>query len=177
MQLQFSRTKFLLRTRHPWRRLHKPHPSICPHELDQLLFALNNDTEKPKMHLPYLVLALFAGLSAAQFQFFEQMFGGQQQHHQGHQHQEKQNVASDSEWYQRTYDGGTSSPSPPLLCWLTDIASRSQPIAATISAHPPSHVSTSRTTAPAPTQIRKTKSSWVKGAQFVHPRVDSIRTR
>ena len=62
------------------------------------------------MHLLYLCLALFAGLSTAQFQFFEQMFGGQQQGHPGHhgqqQQQEKANAPSDSEWYQRTYDSG-----------------------------------------------------------------------
>lgn len=60
----------------------------------------------PIMQPLYLCLLLFAGLSAAQFQFFEQMFGGQQggHPHHGQQQQEKQNVASDSEWYQRTYD-------------------------------------------------------------------------
>ena len=56
-----------------------------------------------------LILCLYAlsyfTLASAQFQFFEQMFqqGGQQQ-----QQQEKQNVASDSEWYQQTYDSGMS---------------------------------------------------------------------
>ena len=50
-----------------------------------------------------------ASLSLAQFQFFEQMFnqGGQQQRQQQDQ---PQNVASDSEWYQRTYEGGMSCP-------------------------------------------------------------------
>lgn len=40
---------------------------------------------------------------SAQFQFFEQVFnqGGQQQ-----QQQRQQNVASDSVWYQKTYEGG-----------------------------------------------------------------------
>ena len=41
--------------------------------------------------------------ASAQFQMFEHLFnqGGQQQ-----QQQRQQNVASDSDWYQRTYDGG-----------------------------------------------------------------------
>ena len=63
--------------------------------------------ERFTMHILPLLLLCFAGLSAAQFQFFEQMFsGGGHQHHGQQQQQEKQNVASDSEWYQRTYDGG-----------------------------------------------------------------------
>jgi hypothetical protein len=51
-------------------------------------------------------LLLFIAGAQAQFQFFEHMFGGgqQQEHHQ----QEQQDVASDSSWYQRTWDGGMS---------------------------------------------------------------------
>ena len=50
-----------------------------------------------------LLTCLFLGLAHAQFQFFEQMFqgGGQPQ-----QHQQPQNVASDSQWYQQTYESG-----------------------------------------------------------------------
>jgi len=44
-------------------------------------------------------LLLFTASTQAQFQFFEQMFQGQQQQ----QHQ-PQNVASDSNWYQQNYD-------------------------------------------------------------------------
>jgi len=44
-------------------------------------------------------------VASAQFQMFEQLFN--QGGHQQHQHQQPQNVASDSEWYQKTYDGGT----------------------------------------------------------------------
>ena len=60
-----------------------------------------------------ILLCILLGLAAAvsaQFQFFEQMFqgGGQQERHQ---HQEQQNVASNSEWYQRTYESG--KPLPP----------------------------------------------------------------
>ena len=68
-----------------------------------------------------LILTLICSLASvalAQFQFFEQMFnqGGQQQRHQQQQDQ-PQNVASDSEWYQRTYEGGmrTSPFSPACL--------------------------------------------------------------
>ena len=62
-----------------------------------------------------------ASISLAQFQFFEQMFnqGGQQQRHQQQQDQ-PQNVASDSEWYQRTYESGMLTffsllPFPPII--------------------------------------------------------------
>lgn len=42
--------------------------------------------------------------ATAQFGFFDQMFGNQ-----GHQqHQEPQNVRSDSQWYQAQYEGGES---------------------------------------------------------------------
>ena len=57
-----------------------------------------------------LLLVSVAAMTSAQMQFFEQLFntggggGGGQQHHQ--QQRGEQNVASDSEWYQRTYDGG-----------------------------------------------------------------------
>ncbi|KAF2841253.1 hypothetical protein M501DRAFT_1000419 [Patellaria atrata CBS 101060] len=51
-----------------------------------------------------LVLILSATPAFAQFQFFEQMFGGGH-----HQHQEPQNVRSDSEWYRSQYDGAHCS--------------------------------------------------------------------
>ncbi|KAB8303819.1 hypothetical protein EYC80_005192 [Monilinia laxa] len=47
-------------------------------------------------------LLLIIGVSA-QFQFFEQMFNGQQQHQQHHHHQ-PQDVPSDSQWYQDNYE-------------------------------------------------------------------------
>lgn len=46
-----------------------------------------------------LVLALALSVSA-QFQFFEQFFGGEQQQHQS------QDVASDSSWFQQNYAKG-----------------------------------------------------------------------
>ncbi|MCJ1264996.1 Long chronological lifespan protein 2 [Lobaria immixta] len=50
-----------------------------------------------------LLLSLLTALTSAQFQFFEQMFsGGNQQQH--HPQQQQQNVASDSNWYRKTYD-------------------------------------------------------------------------
>jgi len=47
-------------------------------------------------------LLLFS-VAHAQFQFFEQMFNGQQQQHH---RQEPQNVPSDSAWYQENYEHG-----------------------------------------------------------------------
>ncbi|KLJ11974.1 hypothetical protein EMPG_09615 [Blastomyces silverae] len=52
--------------------------------------------------LGFLFLATGA---RAQFQFFEQMFGGGQQQQESREH----NVPSDSTWYQRTYDGARCS--------------------------------------------------------------------
>ena len=72
-----------------------------------ILTTLDKDFYLSKMlrtvSLYFCVLSLFT-LATAQFQFFEQMFqgGGQQQ-----QQQQQQNVASDSVWYQQTYDSGT----------------------------------------------------------------------
>jgi hypothetical protein len=54
------------------------------------------------LKLPLGILLLAVGANA-QFQFFEQMFQGQQQQHQP---QAPQNVPSDSSWYQQNYDGG-----------------------------------------------------------------------
>jgi hypothetical protein len=48
-------------------------------------------------------LLLFS-VANAQFQFFEQMFNGQQQQ----QRHEPQNVPSDSNWYQQNYEAGMS---------------------------------------------------------------------
>ncbi|OJD22133.1 long chronological lifespan protein 2 [Blastomyces percursus] len=49
------------------------------------------------------LLCLATG-ARAQFQFFEQMFGGGQQQQESREH----NVPSDSSWYQRTYDNADS---------------------------------------------------------------------
>ncbi len=51
------------------------------------------------------VLLLFAATAWANFQFFDQFFGGQQQPHQT---QQKQDGPSDSVWYQQSWEGSTS---------------------------------------------------------------------
>ncbi|OXV09070.1 hypothetical protein Egran_03167 [Elaphomyces granulatus] len=87
-------------------------------------------------------LLLFLSAARAQFQFFEQMFGGQQQeHHQPEQH----DVPSDSSWYQRTWDGDT--------CVLE-----------------PSLASISHIIARARIRILKTKQSWEMAAPSVFPK-------
>lgn len=55
---------------------------------------------RPTDFFPLLLLLVTPVL--AQFNFFGNMFGGQQ-------HQEPQNMGSDSEWYQQNYDGGEST--------------------------------------------------------------------
>jgi hypothetical protein len=51
-------------------------------------------------HVLLSILSIHAATVTAQFQFFEQMFGGQQQQ------QQPQNVASDSNWYRQNYEAG-----------------------------------------------------------------------
>jgi hypothetical protein len=48
-------------------------------------------------------LLLFILPATAQFQFFEQMFNGNQQQQQ---QQRPQNAGSDSQWYQQNYEQG-----------------------------------------------------------------------
>jgi hypothetical protein len=57
------------------------------------------------MKLLLACLLFVTATVSAQFQFFEQMFGGG-----GHQQQQQpqQNSASDSEWYQKNWEAGTS---------------------------------------------------------------------
>lgn len=62
--------------------------------------------------LPLSTLLLHT--ATAQFGFFDQMFGGQQQA----QHQQQQNVRSDASWYQAQYDNGKYQPCPLLLSSL-----------------------------------------------------------
>lgn len=126
------------------------------------------------MHLlPPLLLLLTSllPLTSAQFQFFEQMFnqGGQQQPSQHPQHQEKQNVPSDSAWYQRNYDAGTLPPIPPIPHTIpqTNIPYQFQRIAQTTSAPKPSHACTSRTIARARFRRRKRRWSWGRAARCV----------
>ena len=50
----------------------------------------------------FLTLLSLVFTAFAQFQFFEQMFGGGQQ-----QPQQPQNVGSDSSWWRKNYEAGT----------------------------------------------------------------------
>ena len=86
--------------------------SICP-EFDYVPLSSTGTAQHHRHFAMFrhlvLFLLLLAPLVAAQFgNIFDQMFGGGgQQHHQ--QQQQPQNVPSDSEWYQKTYNGGTGS--------------------------------------------------------------------
>ena len=63
-----------------------------------------------KMRVPLSPLLLVLGLlslASAQMNFFEGLFNPGGQQHQ--QQQREENVASDSVWYQKTYDGGKMS--------------------------------------------------------------------
>ena len=53
----------------------------------------------------FLVLFILPSIATAQFQFFNNFFEGQHQQ----QPQEKQNVASDSSWYQQVVENGTNA--------------------------------------------------------------------
>lgn len=68
---------------------------------------------RTKMYFLFSSLLIFIVLlpsTFAQFQFFEQMFSGNAHHHHHQQQQQQpQNVASDSNWYRQTYDGGIVS--------------------------------------------------------------------
>ena len=59
---------------------------------------------------------LLAGAANAQFQFFENMFGGQQG---GPQQQQQGNAPSDSNWYQQNWDQGKSVASSRLFTMET----------------------------------------------------------
>ncbi len=63
------------------------------------------DSAKMKSLASFVVFLLATGVSA-HFQFFDQFFGGQQQQQQ---QQEPQNVPSDSNWYQQSWEGGKLS--------------------------------------------------------------------
>ena len=54
----------------------------------------------------FLLLSLLPTFISAQFQFFDSFFSGQQQQQQGGGGGQPQNVASDSAWYQKTWEGG-----------------------------------------------------------------------
>jgi hypothetical protein len=115
--------------------------------------------------LPLLstLLLLFTSVHA-QFQFFEQMFNGQQQQRQ------PQDVPSDSQWYQENYDRGTELPfifSDFLSSIINIKLINPQPIAPTTSVPTRSPVSLSHTTVPAHTQPMKRNSNWQREMRFV----------
>ncbi|KAF2403062.1 hypothetical protein EJ06DRAFT_541830 [Trichodelitschia bisporula] len=58
---------------------------------------------KSSLNVLLALLGLFV-TSSLQFEFFEQMFGGQRQ-----QSQQRQNVASDSSWYRQNYEAAHCS--------------------------------------------------------------------
>jgi hypothetical protein len=69
--------------------------------------TIQTNPKAATMHLTILfaqLLLLILPINA-QFQFFEQMFGGGGGGHPGHQHQ-PQNMPSDSGWYQQQYENG-----------------------------------------------------------------------
>ena len=113
-----------------------------------------------------LLICLFLGPAHAQFQFFEQMFqgGGQQQ-----QHQQPQNVASDSQWYQQTYESGRIrlSISSVIIKFL------SQLIATTTYVQEHWLVFTSLIIAHVLGLPWKTKSNWGKEVQSVFQKEDT----
>ena len=69
---------------------------------------MTRPSSNPLLRILLLILlsSLLLPFAAAQFQFFEQMFQG----HPQQQHQEPQNVASDSNWYRANYENGRSLP-------------------------------------------------------------------
>lgn len=116
------------------------------------------------MRQQFLLSLLFAllGTVSAQFNFFEQMFGGQGGgggggHH--HHQQQQQNAPSDSSWYRSQVDRGIpSQTSIHSERKLTTIPL--QPTARTTSAQTRSPACTSHTTAPAHGPATRTSSSW-----------------
>lgn len=124
-------------------------------------------------------LVLMVSVAQAQFNFFEHMFGAnqqQQQHQQG-----SQNVPSDSGRYQSMWRQGkllfvsySADPSPLKSRLFVDHECLFlQRNAATIFAPEPSRVSASHITAHAHTPMSKKRSSSEKAAQSAYPREGS----
>jgi hypothetical protein len=108
-----------------------------------------------------IVLSAWFISSSAQFGFFDQMFGNQ-----GHQqHQEPQNVRSDSSWYQAQYEGGMSQIIIHLLVLLR--INDNKPNAHTTSAPVRCPACISHTTVPARGRASKIKPNWAMGLRFV----------
>lgn len=60
-----------------------------------------------------LGLLLLAATARAQFNFFEQMFGGGGEPEHDH---DQRNVPSDSTWYQKNFENGSYNPAQRLFC-------------------------------------------------------------
>lgn len=111
-------------------------------------------------------MLLLVAMAQAQFQFFEQMFGGHQQHqHQQRDHHETQNVPSDSEWYQQSWAGGKLLLEVLVKGSLMALTSL-QLTAATICAPAPCPASTSLTIVRVRFPTLKRRLSWVREALF-----------
>jgi hypothetical protein len=90
--------------------------SACPQILARLFAGSSDVAGVDRKHNIYnylrmksimqsiLLLLALALSTSAQFQFFEQFFGNEQ-----HQHQQPQNVPSDSSWYKENYAKGKRS--------------------------------------------------------------------
>lgn len=121
------------------------------------------------LHLLLLMLPLSA---LAQFQFFEQMFNNPSQAQQHAQHSpQQQNVASDSSWYRRNYEGGEpfSSPSPfyPFLSSGADGNRHEKRIAAITYAQERWHAYISHIIAHARGRCKRINLSWERAVRFV----------
>ena len=77
------------------------------HRQDNPVHSRQERTMKPLV----TVVLLFVACVSANFQFFDQFFGGQQQQHQT---QQKQDGPSDSVWYQQSWEGS--------MCLLSNAA-------------------------------------------------------
>lgn len=140
-------------------------------KLSSVSNVYSNTQDTMQLLLLTLICSL-AGSSLAQFQFFEQMFnqGGQQQ--QQRQQQQEQNVASDSAWYQKTYEGGTITSSCATSCHVavhskTLILTSRQLAARITSALAPSPAFTSHIIARAHSLLSKTRWNWERGVLSV----------
>jgi len=88
--------------------IHFPHAAYRVQNLTSrrvvVAYISTSTANMARFQIILAVLASFIWCSSAQFGFFDQMFGGGG----GQQHQEPQNVRSDSSWYQAQYEGGMS---------------------------------------------------------------------
>jgi hypothetical protein len=84
--------------------LHVTHFHITIHapNLPRKSIQDRNQIIMARLSMLFVFLSTFFLTATAQFGFFDQMFGGGG----GHQHQEPQNVRSDSSWYQAQYEAG-----------------------------------------------------------------------